>query len=91
MGQEEKMKKAVALQYDREQDAAPRVTAAGTGDLAEKILQIAREKAVPVYKDPVLVEMLSHLDLGKEIPPEMYNMVAEVLIFVYGLDKKSIK
>ncbi|AEG60676.1 EscU/YscU/HrcU family type III secretion system export apparatus switch protein [Desulforamulus ruminis] len=91
MGQEEKVRKAVALQYDQEIDTAPRVVAAGKGYLAEKMLQIAQEKAVPVYKDPVLVEMLAHLDLGAEIPPELYNIVAEVLVFVYSLDKQSRK
>ncbi|RYD05775.1 hypothetical protein N752_07735 [Desulforamulus aquiferis] len=52
-------------------------------------MQIAEEKSVPVYKDPVLVEMLSHLNVGEEIPPELYNIIAEVLTFVYSLDKET--
>lgn len=91
MGEEEKIKKAVALQYEQGIDAAPRVVAAGKGYLAEKILEIAKTKDVPVYKDPVLVDMLSHLDLGAEIPSELYSIVAEVLVFVYSLDKRNGK
>ncbi|MDO7786582.1 EscU/YscU/HrcU family type III secretion system export apparatus switch protein [Desulforamulus aquiferis] len=82
-------KKAVALRYDKEEDHVPEVIAAGHSYLAEKILQIAEEKSVPVYKDPVLVEMLSHLNVGEEIPPELYNIIAEVLTFVYSLDKET--
>ncbi len=91
MGEEEKIKKAVALQYEQGIDAAPRVVAAGKGFLAEKILEIAKAKDVPVYKDPVLADMLSHLDLGAEIPSELYSIVAEVLVFVYSLDKRNGK
>ncbi|ABZ84750.1 flhb domain protein, putative [Heliomicrobium modesticaldum Ice1] len=78
---------AVALRYDPSADAAPKVIATGKGHLARKILEIAREKEIPVYEDPTLVQLLSKLDLGVEIPPELYRMVAEVLAFVYRLDK----
>lgn len=89
MTREDKRKKAVALRYNQETDNAPKVVAAGQGYLAEKILQLAEEKAVPVYKDPVLAEMLSHLSIGREIPPELYSIIAEVLIFVHSLDKQN--
>ncbi|AQS57681.1 EscU/YscU/HrcU family type III secretion system export apparatus switch protein [Desulforamulus ferrireducens] len=82
-------KKAVALRYNQEADHAPKVVAAGQGPLAEHILQLAEENAVPVYEDAVLAEMLSHVSLGDEIPPELYSMIAEVLLFVYSLDKQK--
>lgn len=91
MVQEEKTKKAVALRYDQGKESAPRVVAAGKGYQAERILQVAKESQLPIYEDPNLVEMLSYLDLGSEIPEELYNMVAEVLVFVYSLDKKARK
>lgn len=91
MVQEEKRKKAVALRYDQSKESAPRVVAAGKGYQAERILQVAKEAQLPIYEDPALVEMLSYLDLGSEIPGELYDMVAEVLVFVYSLDKKAGK
>lgn len=86
---EHKIKKAVALRYDRLKENAPRVVASGKGYKAEKILETAAEADVPVYEDPSLVEMLSSLDIGSEIPENMYKIVAEVLVFVYSLDKKT--
>ena len=91
MEQERKKKKAVALHYDQSKESAPRVVAAGKGYQAERILQVAKEAQLPIYEDPALVEMLSYLDLGSEIPGELYDMVAEVLVFVYSLDKKAGK
>lgn len=91
MEQGEKPKKAVALRYDQNKENAPRVVAAGKGYQAERILQVARESRLPIYEDPTLVDMLSYLDLGSEIPEELYQMVAEVLVFVYHLDKKALK
>lgn len=89
MEQDEKIKKAVALRYDRSKESAPRVVASGKGYRAEKIIEVAGEAHVPVYEDPALVDMLSYLDLGSEIPEELYHMVAEVLVFVYYLDRKT--
>lgn len=91
MERKEKIKKAVALRYDQSKENAPRVVATGRGRQAERILQVARESELPVYEDPTLVEMLSYLDLGSEIPESLYAMVAEVLVFVYSLDKKAGK
>lgn len=91
MEQEVKKKKAVALRYDQSRESAPRVVAAGKGYHAERILQVAKEAQLPIYEDHTLVDMLSYLDLGSEIPDELYDMVAEVLVFVYSLDKKAGK
>ncbi len=81
------LKKAVALQYDREKDQAPKVTAKGQGNVAEKIIELAREHGVPVKNDPDLIEVLSSLDIDEQIPPEIYVAVAELLAFVYGMNK----
>ncbi len=82
-------KKAVALKYKSGDDNAPRVTAKGAGLLAEKIIDIARKQGIPVKDDPDLVEVLSRLDLDEEIPPELYVVVAELLAFVYNLNRKK--
>lgn len=79
---------AVALKYDVSEDTAPVVVAKGRGWLADRIVALAREAGVPVREDPELVEYLSVLDLYQEIPPQLYEVVAEILAFVYRLDKK---
>ena len=80
-------KKAVALKYDPSQSDAPRVVAKGQGFLADKILDTAKENGIPIQEDPALVEVLSKLDLDQQIPPELYNLVAEILSFIYRSDK----
>ena len=88
----EKLKKAVALRYKTDDDNAPRVTAKGTGLIAEKIIEMARKHGIPIKDDPDLIEVLSRLDLNEEIPPELYVVVAELLAFVYRLNgKKGLK
>ncbi|MFO7263517.1 MAG: hypothetical protein A6D91_11730 [Bacillaceae bacterium G1] len=79
-------KKAVALRYERGKDRAPRVTAKGQGWLAEQILKRAGDNT-PVVEDAALVEVLYQLELQQEIPPHLYQAVAEILAFVYRLDK----
>jgi flagellar biosynthesis protein len=74
---------AVALRYRREDDAAPRITAAGTGPVAERILELAREHDLPLREDPDLIEALAVLDLDALIPPELYDVIAEVLAWAY--------
>jgi flagellar biosynthesis protein len=85
---EEKNKKAVALRYKPSQDNAPSVLAKGSGLLAERIIQIAKEHNIPLTKDQQLVEVLSTLDLYQEIPVELYKAVAETLAFVYRMTKR---
>lgn len=82
-------KKAVALKYEPEQGAAPTIIAKGRGAVADEILKRAQENGIPVQEDSSLVEVLSKLDLGQEIPPELYQLVAEVLSFVYRSDRRA--
>jgi flagellar biosynthesis protein len=77
---------AVALKYEPERDAAPRVVAKGKGLVAEAIMRIAGEAGVPVHEDAGLASVLSKLDLETEIPPELYQVIAEILAFVYRLN-----
>ena len=84
----ENIKKAVALKYNKEKDTAPKVTAKGTGLIAEKILELAEKEGIPVTEDPDLVTALAQLDFYDEIPPELYQAVAEILAFAYRLNNK---
>lgn len=79
--------KAVALTYERGKDKAPRVTAKGRGALAEKILALARRHGVPIEKDSTLLEALYRLEINEEIPEELYKVVAEVLSFIYRMNR----
>lgn len=81
-----KIKKAAAIKYDKDIDQAPQIMASGQGMLAEKILELAEKEQITLYKDPDLVEALVHLEVGQQIPPELYKAVAEILSFVYNLD-----
>lgn len=78
---------AVALKYDLEQDAAPRVIAKGRGHVAEHILETAQKNSIPVYQNKTLVSMLMALEIDREIPPELYRAIAEVMAYVYKMDK----
>lgn len=89
-GKRKKLKQAVALEYDPA-DNAPRVVATGRGALAEKIIEQAKQAEVPVHKDDKLADTLSKLQIGDMIPPELYEVVAEILVFVDGMDKIKAK
>ncbi len=82
-------KKAVALQYRPEKNAAPKVSAKGSGRVAEKIIELAKTHGIPVKDDPDLIEVLSKLDIEEEIPPNVYIAVAELLAFVYSINRKK--
>ena len=82
-----KRDRAVALQYDREAMEAPTVVARGEGLVARKIVERALEAEVPVVEDAALVSALLSLELGEEIPAELYEVVACVLAWVYRLDR----
>ena len=86
----EKPKQAIALTYDPEEDA-PKVVASGRGALAEKIIEEAKQAKVPVHKDSKLADTLSKLEIGDMIPPELYEVVAEILVFVDQMDKIRAK
>ncbi len=79
-------KKAVAIKYSKE-FSAPKVIAKGQGFVAEKMLEKATDSVIPIYKDEKLVKELSQVDIGSNIPPELYEVVAQVLIFISDLDK----
>lgn len=87
---EKKVKQAIALEYDPD-DEAPIVIATGKGALAERIIEKAMESDVPVHRDDKLAETLSRLDIGEAIPPELYEVVAEILVFVDSMDKIKAK
>ncbi|MFH1077612.1 MAG: EscU/YscU/HrcU family type III secretion system export apparatus switch protein [Pseudomonadota bacterium] len=86
-----KRKKAVALRYDPNEDRAPKITAKGEGLIAERIIELARQYDIPVKDDPDLIEVLSNLDIKQEIPTDIYIAVAELLAFVYSLNKRRGK
>ena len=83
--------KAIALNYKEKKDLAPKVTAKGRGLIARKIIEIAQEHGVPIYEDPDLAAILMGVELGRQIPPELYRAVAEVLAFVYRMDHQYAK
>ena len=85
-----KVKQAVALEYNPE-DNAPKVIAIGRGALAEKIIEQAKQADVPIHKDDKLADTLSKLQIGDMIPPELYEVVAEILMFVDSMDKIKAK
>ena len=82
---------AIALRYDVEKDKAPLILATGRGPVADEILRVAEENKIPLYEDPELVKLLSKLEIEAEVPPELYVLVAEVLFFVYKLDRMAEK
>lgn len=84
-------KKAVALKYEPKKNVAPKLVAKGKGYVAENILEAAQKNAVPVYQNKSLVNMLMALELDKEIPAELYTTVAEILAYVYRIDKRKEK
>lgn len=86
MAEKNKPKQAIALEYNPEEDA-PKVIASGRGKLAERIIEKAQESDVPIHRDDKLADTLSRLEIGEMIPPELYEVVAEILIFVDSMDK----
>ncbi len=86
----EQTKTAVALAYEPG-DAAPKILATGKGEVAERIIQTAKEHDVPFYQDNKLAQTLSKLQIGDAIPPELYEVVAEILVFVDGMDRMKGK
>lgn len=85
-----KNKTAVAIAYEPG-DVAPKILASGKGRVAEKIIETAKENDVPFYQDHKLAETLSKLEIGDAIPPELYDVVAEILVFVDDMDRLKAK
>ncbi len=86
-----KLQKAVALKYDREKANAPKVVASGKGDIANNIIKLAQEHDIFIKKDADLVELLSKIEINKEIPPMLYKAVAEVFSFIYKITNDKRK
>ena len=80
-------RQASALRY--EGAGAPRVTASGRGLIADRIIEVARENGIPVREDPALAQALAALELGEEIPQDLYTAVAEAIAWAYTLDAKA--
>ncbi|MFC1587542.1 EscU/YscU/HrcU family type III secretion system export apparatus switch protein [Planctomycetota bacterium] len=77
----------VALKYDVEEDPAPAIVAKGRGEVARRILDLARQHNIPIEEDHALADALGQLDLGDFIPEEMFPAVAEVLAFIFRMEK----
>ncbi|MGI6434227.1 MAG: EscU/YscU/HrcU family type III secretion system export apparatus switch protein [Syntrophomonadaceae bacterium] len=88
MTEEQPLPRAVALSYDQEKDLAPVVVAKGQGLIAEHIKALAVEHNIPIQEDQVLLRYLMALDLYEEIPPELYQVVAEILAFIYRINQR---
>ena len=84
--QKQKPKQAIALEYNPDEEA-PKVIATGRGQLAERIIEKAKEADVPVHQDDKLADTLSRLVIGDAIPPELYEVVAEILVFVGDMER----
>ncbi|KUK40618.1 MAG: Flagellar protein FhlB-like cytoplasmic domain protein [Clostridia bacterium 62_21] len=85
----EKPKAAAALRYAPDGDAAPRIVAAGRGKIAERIVETAREAGVPVYRDEQLAWTLAGLGVDVPVPPQLYDVVARVIAWVYRLEQRA--
>lgn len=81
-----KTKEVAALKYNPEKGGAPEIVALGKGEIAEKIIEKAVENDVPLYKDPQLAHTLNYFKIGDEIPNELYEIVAQILVFVSQLN-----
>ncbi|PHR29407.1 MAG: flagellar biosynthesis protein FlhB [Desulfotalea sp.] len=88
MDSRKKQKKAVAIIYDDTPSTAPKIIASGKGTIAENIIATAREAGIHIQQDDNLVELLSKVDVGEEIPVDLYQTVAEVLAFVYKVNNR---
>jgi flagellar biosynthesis protein len=82
-------KHAAALRYDADRGGAPRVIAAGSGELADRIIALAQEHGVPVRDDSALAEALARLELEAEVPEELWAAVAEALVWAYRLTTRA--
>jgi flagellar biosynthesis protein len=84
-------RRAVALRYERAREGAPRVVASGRGPVAETILAFARAHGVPLHADADLVELLGGCELGEQISPELYEVVAQLLAFLYHTNERLLR
>lgn len=82
-------KKAAALKYDKDTQNAPHLKAKGSGHVAKNIIQVAQEHDIPIVEDEDLIELLSKVEVDKQIPGNMYKAVAEVFAFLYDASKNT--
>jgi flagellar biosynthesis protein len=82
------IKKAVGLKYNTTENDSPTVIAKGFGDLADEIVALAKESGVMIHEDPYLSDLLARMDLGQEIPEQLYHVIAELIAFSYVLQGK---
>jgi len=82
-------KEVIALRYDQQRNNAPQLIAKGSGHIGEKILELAQEHDVPLYQDPELTHLLGQLELGDEIPENLYKAVAQVILFAWELSAEA--
>lgn len=88
MSRSDNKKSAVALKYNPEKDYSPIVVAAGHGHAAERIISLADESGVPIYRDDSAAAVLTMLDVGQGVPPKMYSVVAAIYVEVMKLAKE---
>jgi flagellar biosynthesis protein len=83
MMENKKAENVVALRYHEKEDNAPKVVAKGKGEVARKIKELAQKNGIPIYRDDDLVSLLSQIEIDREIPPELYSAIAEILSWIY--------
>ena len=83
------IQKAAALSYDQKKDAAPRLAAKGRGDIARRILDVAREHDIPIHQDADLMEVLETVEIDQEVPLEVYAVVAEIFSYIYKVNQQK--
>lgn len=81
-------KQAAALTYDEFEQSAPKLIAKGSGDVANEMIQLAKENNIPIQEDATLVQLLSELEINEVIPEELYEVVAEIFAFIYKVEKE---
>lgn len=86
-----KIKQVAALKYSPDDNNAPEIIGLGKGEIAEKILEKAKENNIPIYENEELASTLNALNIGDEIPPELYDIVAQILVFIGSIDKSYDK
>ena len=84
---EKEEKLATAIEYDKN-ESAPKIVATGKGEVAKRIIEEGKKEKITIYKDKELAHLMKNLDVGMQIPPSLYNVVAQVLVFVSDMDVK---
>ncbi len=87
--EKDKPLKVTALRYDPEKNSSPVIVAAGTGFVAQKILNVAEENGIPIYHDDSAATLLSKLQTGQEIPPELFQIVVNIYVSLLNLAESN--